>query len=122
MQKAIQEGGTEIICIACHTKHIEGGYFEYGNLLSLVDRTMDIAVNESLNNDIDWAEFMNDALPEDGTPAHDGILKGKRRIKLTIIRPEEPLLVDIQNFDKADIQRLISLGYKYGKQKMEGYF
>lgn len=121
LKKAIQDGATEIICIACHTKQIEGGYFEYGNLLSLVDRTMDIAVNESLNNDIDWVEFMNDTLPEDGTPAYDGILKGKCRIKLTIIRPDEPLLVDIQNFDKDDIQRLISLGYRQGQQKMEGY-
>ncbi len=79
---------------------------------------MDIAVNECLNNDLEWAEFMNACLPEDGSAAVEGILKGRQRIKLTIIRPKEPLLVDIQSFDKDDIDRLISIGYRQGKEKM----
>ena len=82
---------------------------------------MDIAVNECLNNDLEWAEFINACLPEDGSPSNIGILKGKKRIKLTIIRPKEPLLVDIQSFDKDDIDRLISIGYRLGKEKMNAF-
>ncbi|MBP6385362.1 MAG: patatin-like phospholipase family protein [Pseudarcicella sp.] len=115
IKKAIENGATEIICVACHTKEIEGGYFPYGNLLALVDRTMDIAVNECLNSDLDWAEFRNECLPEDGSPALTGILKGNQRIKLTIIRPTRPLMVDIQNFDIEDIERLLDTGYQEGR-------
>jgi NTE family protein len=118
VKKAIQDGGTEIVCIACHTKDIDGGYFAYGNLLALVDRVMDIAVNECLNADLEWAAFRNECLPEDGTEANAGILKGQKRIKLKVIRPEKPLNIDIQSFDAEDIRRLILVGYHQGKTEM----
>jgi NTE family protein len=112
IKKAIADGATEIICIACHTRNIDGGYFPYGNLLALVDRVMDIAVNECLNADLDWAEFRNECLPMDGSEGEYGVLKGQKRIKLKIIRPQKPLNIDIQSFDEEDIQRLIFLGYQ----------
>lgn len=121
VKKAIDDGGDEIVCIACHTRKLDGGYFPYGNLLALVDRVMDIAVNECLNADLDWAEFRNECLPEDGTCATSGILKGQQRIKLKIIRPQQPLNIDIQSFDKDDIERLILLGYQQGRDEMKNY-
>jgi NTE family protein len=48
VHKAIQDGATEVVVIACHTEMIEGGDFDSGDLLALVDRVMDIAVNEIL--------------------------------------------------------------------------
>ena len=121
VKKAINDGATEIICVACHTRNIDGGYFQYGNLLALVDRVMDIAVNECLNADLDWAEFRNECLPMDGSAGEFGVLKGQSRIKLKIIRPQTPLNVDIQGFDQEDIQRMILLGYQHGRDEMEGY-
>ncbi|MDZ7897679.1 MAG: patatin-like phospholipase family protein [Arcicella sp.] len=118
IKKAIKDGAEEIVCIACHTRKIDGGNFPYGNLLALVDRVMDIAVNECLNADLDWAEFRNECLPMDGSAGEYGILEGQKRIKLKVIRPERPLEVDIQNFDKEDIQRMILLGYQHGKEEM----
>lgn len=118
VKKAILDGAEEIVCIACHTRNIDGGYFPYGNLLALVDRVMDIAVNECLNADLDWAEFRNECLPMDGSMGTYGILEGQKRIKLKVIRPERPLDVDIQNFDKEDIQRMILLGYQHGREEM----
>ncbi len=118
VKKAILDGAEEIVCIACHTRNIDGGYFPYGNLLALVDRVMDIAVNECLNADLDWAEFRNECLPLDGSMGTYGILEGQKRIKLKVIRPERPLEVDIQNFDKEDIQRMILLGYQHGREEM----
>jgi NTE family protein len=121
IKKAIADGAEEIVCIACHTRNIDGGYFPYGNLLALVDRVMDIAVNECLNADLDWAEFRNECLPSDGSVGEYGILQGQKRIKLKVIRPQRPLEVDIQNFDQEDIQRMILLGYQHGREEMVGY-
>ncbi|MEA5140587.1 patatin-like phospholipase family protein [Arcicella rigui] len=121
VKKAIQDGATEIICVACHTRNIDGGNFPYGNLLALVDRVMDIAVNECLNADLDWAEFRNECLPADGSPIETGILKGESRIKLKIIRPQEHLNIDIQDFNRDDIKRMILLGYEQGMEEMRKY-
>jgi NTE family protein len=121
IKKAITDGADEIVCIACHTRNIDGGYFPYGNLLALVDRVMDIAVNECLNADLDWAEFRNECLPEDGSEAQSGILKGQKRIKLKIIRPQKPLNIDIQGFDQDDIKQMILVGYQQGREEMAGY-
>ena len=120
IKQAIQDGADEIICIACHTKEVDKGYFKYGNLLSLVDRVMDIAVNECLNADLEYALTINEFLPEDGSIVEEGPLKGKRKIKLTIIRPQKPLNVDIQGFDSDDIRRLIGVGYETGRQALSG--
>jgi len=87
-----------------------------------VDRVMDIAVNECLNADLDWAEFRNECLPMDGSPGAFGILEGQCRIKLKIIRPQWSLNVDIQAFDEEDIQRMILLGHQHGKDEMVGYY
>jgi NTE family protein len=118
IKQAIQDGADEIICIACHTKEIDAGYFRYGNLLALVDRVMDIAVNECLNADLEYAQSINEFLPDDGSVVQEGHLKGKRKIKLTIIRPQKPLNVDIQGFNADDIARLISVGYETGRQML----
>ncbi len=103
IRKAIADGATEIVCVACHTREMEGGNFAYGNLLALVDRIMDIAVNESLNMDLDWA-----VLHAKNNEPH--------KIKLTLIRPDIPLNIDIQTFDRDDIARIIEQGYNRGHE------
>ena len=94
LQKAIQDGATEVVVIACHTEMIEGGDFDSGDLLALVDRVMDIAVNEILNADLQL-------------PRSD--------VKVQIIRPSQPLSIDIQRFTKMDIRRMLEMGYVQGK-------
>ena len=94
LQKAIQDGATEVVVIACHTEMIEGGDFDSGDLLALVDRVMDIAVNEILNADLQL-------------PRSD--------VKVQIIRPSQPLSIDIQRFTKMDIRRMLEMGYIQGK-------
>jgi len=93
LQKAIQDGATEVMVIACHTEMIEGGDFDSGDLLALVDRVMDIAVNEILNADLKMS---------------------RSEVKLTIIRPLQPLSIDIQRFTKMDIRRMLETGYAQG--------
>lgn len=93
LQKAIQDGATEVVVIACHTEMIEGGDFDSGDLLALVDRVMDIAVNEILNADLRVQ---------------------RSEVKLKIIRPNQPLSIDIQHFTKMDIRRMLEMGYAQG--------
>lgn len=93
LQKAIQDGATEVVVVACHTEMIEGGDFDSGDLLALVDRVMDIAVNEILNADLRMQ---------------------RSEVKLRIIRPNQPLSIDIQRFTKMDIRRMLEMGYALG--------
>jgi len=93
LQKAIQDGATEVVVVACHTEMIEGGDFDSGDLLALVDRVMDIAVNEILNADLRMQ---------------------RSEVKLRIIRPSQPLSIDIQHFTKMDIRRMLEMGYAQG--------
>ena len=105
LSKALEDGATDIICVSCHMEAIEGGYFDSGDLLGLVDRVMDIAVNEILNADIRQVMIVNDSLP-----------KGGSKIKIISIRPPQPLTIDIQNFTKLDIRRMLTLGYEVGME------
>ena len=98
LKKAVEDGGKNIVCIACHMEAIEGGSFDSGDLLALVDRVIDIAVNEILNADIREVMTVN------------------QHLKIRAIRPPQPLTIDIQNFTKMDIRRLLELGYSVGQE------
>jgi NTE family protein len=119
LRRAIRDGATEVVCVACHPVEIDSQPFEHGNLLALVDRAMDITVNENLNADLEWAEFLNNCLPDDGTEPTIAALRGFKRMKLTILRPKSPLSIDIQEFNTDDINRLITIGYQRGREVLE---
>jgi NTE family protein len=97
IKKAVDDGASHIVCISCHMESIEGGHFDSGDLLALVDRVMDIAVNEILNADIKEVMISNTT------------------IDIQSIRPPQPLTIDIQNFNKMDIRRMLELGYQVGQ-------
>ena len=104
IHQAIQDGAREIVLIACHAKQLYNREdFNSRNLISLIERVKDITVNQIVNNDIEWAESY----------AERSVLRGDP-IKLTVIRPEEPLLLDLQRFTSEDITRLILDGYRIG--------
>lgn len=97
IKKAVDDGASHIVCISCHLESIEGGHFDSGDLLALVDRVMDIAVNEILNADIKEVMISNTT------------------IDIQSVRPPQPLTIDIQNFNKMDIRRMLELGYQVGQ-------
>ncbi len=97
IKKAIEDGATEIVSISCHPEQIEGGNFDSGDLLALVDRVMDIAVNEILNADLREAQLL--------------CKERNSAIKITSYRPAQALQIDMQSFTKFDIRRLLELGY-----------
>lgn len=97
IKKVVDDGASHIVCISCHMETIEGGHFDSGDLLALVDRVMDVAVNEILNADIKEVMISN------------------TEIDIQSIRPPQPLTIDIQNFNKMDIRRMLELGYQVGQ-------
>jgi NTE family protein len=109
IRQAIEDGATEIVLIACHSPHLyqpEG--LNPRNLITLIERIRDITINEVANSNIIWAESAIDR----------AILRGKD-MKLTVIRPASPLILDLQHFTSADISRLIVEGYKIGMETMK---
>jgi NTE family protein len=119
IRKALEDGGKHIVCVSCHPEAIEGGYFDSGDLLALVDRVMDIAVNEILNADLRETILINNSLPADGSDLKDGPYQGFRRVNLESIRPEQPITIDIQHFTKMDIRRMLEVGYEVGLAKIK---
>ncbi len=111
IRKALDDGATEIVCVSCHPETIEGGTFDTGDLLALVDRVMDIAVNEILNADLRETLLINNSLPKDGSPQPSGDFAGFQRVNIVSIRPLQPLTVDMQHFTKMDIRRMLEVGY-----------
>lgn len=103
LRVAIEDGATDIACIACHAKKIYNEKFNYRNLLNLADRVKDITVNQLVNNDIAWAERF----------AEREKLHG-RHLHLTIIRPTEPLTLNLMKFTSDDIGKMIVQGYQAG--------
>jgi NTE family protein len=106
IRQAIEDGATEIVIIACHSPHLyqrEG--LNARNLITLIERIRDITINEVANSNIIWAESAVDR----------AVLRGKP-MKLTVIRPPSPLVLDLQHFTSEDISRLIIEGYKIGME------
>lgn len=103
LRVAIEDGAGEIACIACHARKIYNEKFNYRNLLNLADRVKDITVNQLVNNDIAWAERY----------AEREQLHG-RHLRLTVIRPTEPLYLNLMKFTSNDISKLIVQGYQAG--------
>jgi NTE family protein len=117
IRRALDDGGKNIVCVSCHPEAIEGGYFDSGDLLALVDRVMDIAVNEILNADLRETILINNSLPADGSIVQEGPYKGYQRVNIESIRPIQPITIDIQHFNKFDIRRMLEIGYEIGSTK-----
>ncbi|GAB3991751.1 hypothetical protein GCM10028807_22680 [Spirosoma daeguense] len=109
LRVAIEDGATDIACVACHARKIYNEKFNYRNLLNLMDRVKDITVNQLVNNDIAWAERF----------AEREKLHG-RDLNLTVVRPTEPLFLNMMKFTSDDIGRLIVMGYQAGVELLKG--
>ncbi len=100
LRVAIEDGASEIMCVACHAKRIPGEAINYRGLLTLIERVKDITVNQLVNNDIAWAERY---VEKERFRGND--------IRLTVIRPTDPLHLDLLQFTQEDIGKLLVQGY-----------
>jgi NTE family protein len=114
IRKAIEDGATEIFAIATHPKVRKMKPINYRSLLSLVDRIKDISVNQFENSDIEWAENYNQNIM-----SISGFYINKK-IKLSVIRPQVPVEIQLTSFNMDDIKKIIKEGYEtaYTQLKM----
>ena len=119
LKKAIDSGADEIVVIGCHSKKLGGSTANYKSLLNLANRLMEIIENEIVNNDIEWAEYFNTYLPDDGSVETVGPLTGYRKFKLTVIRPPQVINLDLENFKPEDIEGIMESGYQTAQEQLE---
>ena len=133
LNRAIEDGAQEIVCIICQPKALGVINFDVGNLLEYASRLMDVITNELVNNDVERFEKVNawlrqydqvqgqlQALGEDNQLNEAVIaqmgalpesLKGKwRPIDLVVIQPENEIVLDLLHFAPQDIGQVIQLG------------
>lgn len=119
LKRAIDCGATEIICIATMPENLTHSNDNWGDVIVYGNRLMDIISNNTLNNDIEEAKFINSLCPADGTPKKDAPFKEKRNIKLTIIRPSKQISATISDFTEDDIKAMIADGYLTAKNQKQ---
>ena len=103
LKVALQDGATELVCIACHAEQIYDEPFNYRNFFKLSERVKDITVNQLVNSDISWAQ---NYIEKENLRGH--------KLSMRVIRPLEPLKLDMLSFSSDDIVRLILEGFKIG--------
>jgi NTE family protein len=109
--RCVEEGATEIVIVPCHTHDLRETELNVGSILNLVSRVVEIMVNEILNNDIDKFVEKNEIAKTSDKYKH---------IDITIIRPTSPLRIDMEKFDKIDIETMIDEGAKRTAEVLEG--
>jgi NTE family protein len=133
LKKAIVDGATEIVCIICQPEKLQGVSFDPGSLMEFALRLMDVISNELVNNDVERFDKVNawlqeyeqvqtklldlfgESRREQEAKAEAGELleklRGKwRPIKLTVIRPENEIVLDILHFTRTEIAEIIKQG------------
>jgi NTE family protein len=122
LSQALKKGATEVLCIYCHPEDIGENYsFNSRVFKQYSERILDIVTNESIHNDHKLGVLYNKLLatgidvadpqsPLYGKIIVEGIEKP--------LRPQEQLEIDIEDFNKDDICRLIDLG----RSAAEKYF
>lgn len=119
LKNAIKDGAKTIYCILCQPAEMAYANFNEGNLVKFAERLMAIVVDETVTNDIDVANKINqdiddlEMLRKSGQPISGDLftrLEGKEKVKIIVIRPDKEPDIDIEKFDKNDIKRIIQMG------------
>ena len=106
---AIEQGADEIDVITTSPEVRIKKFIEKPSVIDIVKRTLDLATDKILQNDLDKA-FMYNKLAEAG-------VSGKKPIKFRILRPHNNLMDDLLDFRPDKIRELMRKGFQDGKTK-----
>lgn len=120
LQRAIKDGIEEIFCIICQPRELKRKKFNHKIALDLMDRLMSITTNETVNNDIDRCLEINDVIKHISQPITKGPMKGKRDIKLDVIRPPEPVKLKLTTFTFDEIKKALEYGWSESQKLRTG--
>lgn len=111
IRAAIDRGATHIDVITSSPEIRIKKFIEKPTLADIVKRTIDLATDKVLENDIERA-LMYNKLAAAG-------LTDKKPVKLRIFRPHNSLSEDALNFDPEKIVEMIEIGYEDSKRIIE---
>jgi NTE family protein len=142
LARAIEDGAKEIVCIICQPRDLEGISFRPGNLFEFAFRLMDVITNELINNDIErfrkvnsWMETFNQMEGDLETLLSSQEVGGVdsediremldrlpfnewRYIPITVIRPDNEVVLDLLHFTPADIAEVIEQGRNIARREL----
>jgi NTE family protein len=143
LKPAIEDGAEEIVCILCQPRELQGVSFNPGNLLEYAFRLMEVVTTELINNDIDrfrkvnrWVETFNEMQRDmeslmsgqevaeaDSLGIREAMadlpFKEWRRIPMTVIRPDNEIVLDLLHFTPVEIEEVIKQGRNIAKKELE---
>jgi NTE family protein len=142
-RRAIEEGADEVVCIVCQPEKMQGASFNVGNFFKIVPRLMDIVTNELVNNDLqrfqkvnDWVDayeqfklrlldkFQKYGLKQNETDTiakelHTLFGSKYRHIEITIIRPQNEIVMDLLHFTSKEIRQAVEYGRDTAEKALE---
>ncbi|GIU70363.1 MAG: alpha/beta hydrolase [Candidatus Woesearchaeota archaeon] len=108
IRAAIHYGATELLIVSTHPRVPSYSEVRMGNVFDMLTRTIDIMVSNIIADDLKLLDLYNNAL--DSVEGKPSWLKDKIKIKYKLICPENPLNIDILNFNKEDIEYMLKKG------------
>ena len=125
LSAAIEEGCEDIICVVCRPKKLGSVKMEDKKNLKLTalgERISDVIAQTLLDNDLTWAEKINGWVLSGQAPVPSKPNKPRyQEILLTVIRPDDELVFDIEKFTQTSILEMTSRGQKDAQRAMPDY-
>jgi len=142
LKRAIDDGAEEIVCVICQPEKLQGASFEPGNLPEFAMRLMEVVTNELVNNDIEqfrdvnrWVETFQEVQSDietllsgpDKAKADSAEILEKmtelpfakwRRIPITVIRPDNEIVLDLLHFTPTEIREVIEQGRNIARREL----
>jgi predicted acylesterase/phospholipase RssA len=112
IQQAIDAGADEIDVLLPESEDIGPWDADPDRVWNTAPRVLQIMVREIIRSDLRDVERCNELVAA-------GLHKGKRHIKMNLIRPKKPLPLDARDFDPEGIRKLIDMGYADAKAYWE---
>ena len=106
----------QINCVICQLQVLSPRQSGWKNAVELMERDMDIVTNETVNNDVDLCQEINELLKQFPQLSAAGPLKGKRHIDLLEIRPAAAIELELENFNSDQIRQALKRGWDTSQQ------
>lgn len=118
LKPAILAGATEIWALD-NNAHSNAQYTDLARKIpAILERGLDFLTGEILQNDIDYAEMINEALlhfQKNKEIEMPDFLKNKKLLKLRLIRPKNDLLTASLDFNTEKMCQLFQQGYNFSE-------
>ncbi|HYK10100.1 MAG TPA: patatin-like phospholipase family protein [Gemmatimonadales bacterium] len=115
---AINLGATEIVAVVCQPRVLDREVFPKGHVVAMANRLVDVVTNEIVVNDLRSVERVNQVVVAGDSMRMFG--REYAPVQWRLVEPKSEIKVDIRNFTRTDIERMLAQGREMGRRAMEG--